>query len=126
MTLASRVAPHRGEGEDVDAGAGEAGGVHGAGDDAAEDRLEAVMVAVMEMVGLGRRKEDAVDAAGHQAGQPVGAAKAIGRQDRGQRRLEVGNGGAAGVDRGQRVDQHDLAIEAGEVIAKKGRTTVDL
>ena len=85
-----------------------------------EDGLEAVVVAVVEVVGLGGGEQDAVDAPPHQSGQPVGAAEAEGGEDVGQRRFEVGDGGRAGVEGREGVDENDLPVEAGEVIAEEG------
>ena len=48
-----------------------------------------------------------------------GAAGAEGAHDLGQRVLEIGERGRAGVERGERVDQHDLPVEPGEMIAKE-------
>ena len=110
---------HRGQRQHLDPGAGEAGAFAGARHHAAEDRFQPVVVAVMELVGLGGGEQDAVDAARHQTGQPVGAAEPEGGEDRGKRGLEVGDRGRSGVQRGQRVDQHDLPVEAGEMVAEE-------
>ena len=55
--------PHRGERDHVDGRAGELGACDGALDDPGEDRLEPVVIAVVEVIGLGGGEEDAVDAA---------------------------------------------------------------
>ena len=88
-------------------------------DEPGEDRLQPVVVAVVEVVGLGRGEEDAVDPPRDQAGQPAGPAEAEGGEDVGERRLEVGDRRRSGVQRLERVDQHDLAVEAGEVLAEE-------
>ncbi len=52
-------------------------------------------------------------------GEARGAPGAEGGQHLGQRVLEVAHRRRAGVQRGQRVDQHDLAIEPGEMVAEE-------
>ena len=58
---------------------------------AAKDRLQPVVVAVVQMVGLGGGEEDAVDARARRAGQPVGAPGRKEARTLGQRRFEVGD-----------------------------------
>ena len=85
----------------------------------AQDRLQPVVARMMQMVGLGRREQDAVDARAEDRGEPRGAAGAEGAHDFGERVLEIGERGRAGVQRRQRVDQHDLPVEPGEMIAEE-------
>ena len=54
---------HRRHGQHVDLGAGEIGARDGAVGEPAHDRLQPVVAFVMQMVGLGRGDQDAVDAA---------------------------------------------------------------
>ena len=78
------------------------------------------MAGVVEVVGLGGGEQDAVDAPAEQRREP--ALAPVRKQARivGQRRLR-GRCTACGpgVERGERVDQHDLAVEAGEVVAEE-------
>ena len=55
-----------------------------------------------------------------EAAQPARPAEAEGGEDVGQRLLERGDRFRAGVERLQRVDQDDLPVEAGEVLAEEG------
>ncbi len=88
-------------------------------DEPGQHRLEPVVVAVMEMVGLGRREQDAVDPPGDQpASQPA-------RPSRKAERISASAVSSAATasrpafSASQHVDQHDLAIEPGEVIAEE-------
>ena len=81
---------HRGERQHVDGGAGEWRALDGALDEAGEDRLEPVMVAVVEVIGLGGGEQDAVDPPRHQPAQPAGPAEPEGGEDLGERLLEIG------------------------------------
>ena len=84
-----------------------------------EDRLQAVVIAVVEVVGLGRGEENTVDPPGDETGQPASPADAEGGKDRGERGFEIGERRRSGVQRLQRVDENDLAVEAREMIAKE-------
>ena len=84
-----------------------------------QDRLQPVVARMMQMVGLGRREQDAVDAGAEDRGEARGASGAERAHDVGQRVLEIAERGRAGVERGEGVDQHDLPIEPGEMIAKE-------
>ncbi len=81
------------------------------------------MAGVVDMIGLGRGEEDAIDAAREGAEEGMGLALAEAGEDGGERGFEIGDGGRAGIEGAQRVDEDDLAIEPGEVIAEEGRTT---
>ena len=39
---------------------------------------------------------------------------------RGERGFQIGDGDRPGIERGRGIDQHDLAVEAGEVVAEEG------
>ena len=56
----------------------------------------------------------------YQSAQPVGAPEAEGAEDGGERRFEIGDGDRPGIQGGERIDHHDLAVEAGEVVAEEG------
>ena len=73
----------------------------------------------MQMVGLGRREQDAVDARPEQAREDRAAADAEAVENAGQRGFEIVQRLGAGVERGERIDQHDLAIEPGKMIAEE-------
>ena len=111
--------PHGGHGEHVDLGAGEIGARHGAVGEPAHDRLQPVVALVMQMVGLGRGDQDAVDAAREQVGEEAAAAGPEAAEDLGHRALEIGHRAGAGIERLHGVDQHDLAVEPGDVLAEE-------
>ena len=54
----------------------------------------------------------------------VGALAEAG-EDVGERLLQVLHRRGAGVERGQRVDQHDLPVEPGEMAVEEGLTMVE-
>ena len=69
---------HRGERDDVDLGAEPFGARDGAAGHQLQRRLEPVVVGVVQMVGLGRGEQDAVDARPEDRPEPRGAAGAEG------------------------------------------------
>ena len=73
----------------------------------------------MQVVGLGRGKQNAVDARTDQRAEQRAPSDAEAFEDRRHRGFEVMQGIGAGVEGGERVDQHDLAIEPCEVIAEE-------
>ena len=81
---------------------------------------QAVVAFVMEVVGLGGGDQDPVDAAGEEAGQQVRP-----RPGRKQARISVSarsrsaTAGGTGIDRLHGVDEHDLAVEPGDVLAEE-------
>ena len=109
----------RGERDDVDLGPDPFGARDRPRRQGPQDRLQPVVARMMQMVGLGRREQDAVDAGAEDRGEARGASGAERAHDVGQRVLEIAERGRAGVERGERVDQHDLPIEPGEMIAKE-------
>ena len=80
---------HRGERDDVDLGAEPFGARDGAAGHQLQRRLEPVVVGVVEMVGLGRGEQDAVDARPEDRAEPRGAAGAEGVHDAVERGLEI-------------------------------------
>ena len=86
----------------------------------AQDILQAIMAGMMQMVGLGRREQDAVDARAEHRRKQRRAAGAKGLQHFGQRVFEIAHRRRAGIQRRQRVDEHDLPVEPREMIAKEG------
>ena len=71
------------------------------------------------MIGLGGGEQQPVDAARQDGGQPGVGPRPEALEDRLHAGLQVGQRAGAGVDGGQRVDQHDLPVEAGEVVAEE-------
>jgi len=74
---------------------------------------------MMQMVSLCRREQDAVDAWSEDRSEIGRASSAEGAHDFGQRILEILDRSGAGIECGERVDEHDLPIEPGEMIAKE-------
>ena len=111
--------PQGGERLHADLGAGIRGAAHGALGDEAQDRLEPVVARGVDVVGLGGGEQQLVDAAHEQRAQPVGGAGAEHAQDGFERALQIDDGIAALVERPEHVDEHDLAVEAAEVVAEE-------
>jgi len=80
---------HRGERDDVDLGPEPLGPRDGAPGHQFERRLESVVVGMVEMVGLGRGEQDAVDARPEDRPEPRGAAGAEGVHDAVERGVEI-------------------------------------
>ena len=109
----------RGERNDVDLRPDPFGARDRFSGERAQDRLQPVMARMVQMVGLCRREQDAVDAGAEDRGEPRGSSGAEGAHDVGERILEIGDRGRAGVERRKGVDQNDLPVEPGEMIAKE-------
>ncbi len=73
----------------------------------------------MQVIGLGRGEQDAVDAPAEDRREPRVGAGAERGQDVGHRRAQVLDRARAVVDGAERVDQHHLPVEPGEVVAKE-------
>ena len=101
--------PHRSERDGVDRGAGEPGAPGRALGHASEDAFQPVVVEMMQLVGLGRGEQDAIDARAEQVAQPRAPSAAEAVEDRGQRAFEVVQRGRSRVER--RRLQRDLAAE---------------
>ncbi len=117
--MASRVARTAGDRQHVDLGAAIRRPLAGPLDETAENGLQPVVAGVVQMVGLGGREQDLVDARAEKRGEPGIPAVAEGGQHVGERGFEIGHRIRAGIERGQHVDQHDLAVEPGEMIAEE-------
>ena len=111
---------HGGQGHDIDMRADIFRARDGPRREQAQDIFEPVVARVVQMIGLGRRKQDAVDLRTKQCGHEARAARAKRDEDFRQRGFEIAHGGWAGVQRRQRVDQNDLAIQPREMIAEEG------
>src|SRR5579883_636919 len=85
-----------------------------------QDRLEPVVARVMQMVGLGRRKEDLINLWPEQGCEDTAAPCAEGREHIGQRSLKIAHCGRARIECCECVYEHDLAVEAREMVAEKG------
>ena len=111
--------PQGGEGLHADLGSGRARAAHGALGDEAQDRFEAVVARGMDVVGLGRGEQELVDAPADERAEPRGAPDAEHAQHAVERVLQVGDGLAPLVHGAEHVDEHDLAIEPAEMVAKE-------
>ena len=78
------------------------------------------MAGVVQQVGLGRGEQHAVDAAAEEVGEERVRALPEAGEDVGQRVLQVLYGGGPGIERGERIDQHDLPVEPGEMAIEEG------
>ena len=77
------------------------------------------VLGVVEVVGLGGREEDAFDAfAEEKLRKERVPARAEGRQDVGHGEAEVVDRAGAGVDRAKGIDEDDLPVDPGEVVAE--------
>jgi hypothetical protein len=74
---------------------------------------------VVDVVGLGGGDQDAIDAPGEEVGEDAAAAGRKQARMLGQRTLQVRHRGRAGVQRLHGIDQHDLPVEAGDVLAEE-------
>ena len=106
-------------GQHLDFRTGEVGALDGAVGQPAHDRLQPVVRLVVQVIGLRRGDEDAVDAAREEVGEEIAVSLPEAAQNLGQRPLEVGHGAGAGIHCLHGVDQHDLAVEPGDVLAKE-------
>ena len=79
------------------------------------------MLAVVQVVGLGRGEEDAVDAPAEDRRQPRVPAGAEAGEDLGHRGAQVLDRARPVVDGAERVDQHHLPVEPGEMVAEERR-----
>ena len=86
---------------------------------ARENGFEPVMIVVVQMVGLGGGEHDLVDPRTDQRAEQGILPDTETVEDRRQRIFEVEHGVRPGIERRQRIDQHDLAIEPREVLAEK-------
>ena len=94
--------------------------------DQPQDRLQPVVAGVVQVIGLGGREQQAVDAARQDGRQPGVRAGPEALQDALDGALQVGERARPAIDGGERVDQHDLAVEAREVIAEERLDDVGL
>ena len=84
------------------------------------------MARVVQMIGLRRGEEDAVDARTEDLRQQVRAPGAEGGEHIRHGAFEIAHGGGAGVQRRERIDKHDLPVEPREVIAEERAHDVGL
>ena len=71
------------------------------------------------MIGLGGGEQDAVDARTEQRAEKRASADPETIENARQRRLEIVQGFRSGVERRQRIDQHDLPVQPREMVAEK-------
>ena len=84
-----------------------------------ENCLEPVVARMVDVVGLGRGEQDAVDPLAENGGEPAIRAGTETIQDRPQRPLKVGNRGISRIHRAEHIDQHDLPVQLGKMIAEE-------
>ena len=77
------------------------------------------MVGVVDVIGLGRREQHPVGAGREQAGQERVAAGPERHQHLIERLLQFGQRDRPGIDGGEHVHEHDLAVDALEMIAEE-------
>src|SRR5690606_28294899 len=111
LDLAFAGGPEGGDGERARLGTGEAGPPRGAGDEAIQYGFQAVMRSLVDVVGLSGGEEDAVDLPADQPADRIAVALPEAGEDLGQRRLQVGHGGRAGIEGAERVDEHYLPVQ---------------
>ena len=108
-----------GDGKRPGGGAGELGAGAGVAHQRLGDGGELAVLGVVQMVGLGGGEEDAVDAAAEDRRQPGARPGAEAGEDLGHRGAQVLDRARAVVDGAERVDQHHLPVEPGEVVAEE-------
>ena len=74
---------------------------------------------MVQMIGLGRGEQDAVDPRPEQAAEQRAAADPEAIENSGKRGFEIVQRFRSGVERRERIDQHDLAIQPREMIAEE-------
>jgi hypothetical protein len=89
-------------------------------DDEREDGLEPIMIAVMELIGLGGGEQHLVDARREKRGEPSALPNPEGLEHVSKRVLEILHRSRAGIERAQHIDKHDLPIKPREMIAEEG------
>ena len=102
-------------------GPGEIGAGLGLGQHGGHDRGQGRMLGVVQMVGLGRGEQDPLDPlATQKAGQPAVAARAKGAQHIGHGAAQILDRARPLMDGAQHIDQHDLPVDLGEMVAEEG------
>ncbi|MPL67378.1 hypothetical protein SDC9_13069 [bioreactor metagenome] len=87
----------------------------------AGDRGQPRVLRMVQMVGLGRGKENALDPPrAKERGQHPGLAGAEGGKDPRHRSPQILERRGPGMDRAEHVDQHHLPVDAGEMLAEEG------
>ena len=110
----------RGDGHRRRLRTGEIGAVPGVAHQRRHDRGQAHVLAVVQMVGLGRREKDAFHPlAAKKRAQPAVPAGAKGRKDARHRLPHILDRAGAGMDRAQHIDQHHLPVDAGEMVVEE-------
>ena len=77
------------------------------------------MARMMQMIGLGGGKQNAINPRPEQVAEQRATADPEAIQNARERRFEVVQRFRSGVEGRERIDQHDLAIEPGEMIAEE-------
>lgn len=104
----------------ADPSAGSLGAARGAVHEEAQDRIEPVVIRVMDVVGLGRGEEDPIGAGRKQAGEQRVASDPEGHKHVIECVLQLGQCRRPRIDGGQHVHQHDLAVDSLEMVAEEG------
>ena len=125
--LAVVLGPHhvgravRGERDKRRGDALEAGTRRGVADQPLEQQAQIVVLVIGDVIGLARGEQQGVDARPEQPREQAARAVAKAAHHRVQGRLQVGEARRAAIQGGQQVDQHDLPVEATEMVAIERR-----
>src|ERR1700704_384569 len=109
----------RSQRNDVDIGSGALGVRCGLGDRSPQHRLETIMARMVQMIGLGGGKQDAINSRPEQIAKESAAPDPETIQNSRQCRFKVVQRLRSRIECRQRIDQYDLAIEPREMIAEK-------
>ena len=113
--------PQRGDGHGGGCGPGEICPVAGLAQKRLHDGGQRAMLCVVQMIRLGRSKENFLHLLAKQdRAQPTAVAGPECAQNIGHGLAERVKRLRPGMDRPQRINQHDLAINAAEMVAKEG------
>ena len=119
LRLARR--PQRGQRQHLHLGAGKSRARDGPVGDQAQDRLQPVVAGVVQVVGLGGGEQRCgrCGAAEQRDSQVLAPGRKHVRIAVHARARRSATRVGAGVERGQHIDQHDLPVEPGEVVAEE-------
>ena len=77
------------------------------------------MALVVQMIGLGGGEQNAIDPRPEKTAEDRAAADAEAIENAGQRGFEIVQRFRPGIERGERIDQHDLPVEPGKMVAEE-------
>ena len=111
--------PYGGERQDEHLGSDEAGALDGIAHQPSEQAREPVVVAVRDVIGLCGGEQDPVDLAGQNGPEPARPAGPEGGKHIREGPFKIAQSGRAGIQRCEYIDEHDLPIEPGEMVAEE-------